>query len=140
MTCRSAQHSQTLNKTLKTDDIMSDKNISSAQFIYKICSAELWQQACELGQFEGAPIDLEDGFIHFSDATQLKETAAKHFAGQSNLKLLQVDTAALEIVWEVSRGGQLFPHLYDTLPLCAVVKVWDLPVGGDGLHQLPTFS
>lgn len=119
---------------------MSDQKVSSAPFIYKICTTELWQQACDRGQFEGAPIDLKDGFIHFSDATQLKETAAKHFSGQSDLKLLQVDAEALEIVWEVSRGGQLFPHLYDILPLSAVMNVWDLPVGDDGLHQFPAIS
>ena len=90
-----------------------------------------------MGEFAGAPIDLEDGFIHFSDASQMEETAARHFSGQSELKLLQIDITTLDIVWEVSRGGQLFPHLYDILPLSAVVNVWDLPLGADGVHHFP---
>ena len=110
------------------------------RFIYKICSEELWRQACNEGQFIGAPVDLTDGFIHFSTDSQMQETAAKHFAGQTDLKLLQIDTSTVEITWEVSRGGQLFPHLYDILPLSAVLQVWDLPLGKDGVHQFPDVS
>jgi len=116
---------------------MTKTAASAPQYVYKILSKELWQQAVEAGRFEGAPVDLEDGFIHFSTDRQMRETAAKHFNGQTELKLLQVDTAALDMVWEVSRGGQLFPHLYDILPLSAVVQVWDLPLGADGVHHFP---
>lgn len=119
---------------------MSESLMPSCQFVYKICSAELWQQAVEAGQFEGAPVDIEDGFIHFSTDSQMAETATKHFAGQTGLKLFQVDISTLDIVWEVSRGDQLFPHLYDILPLTAVVQVWDLPLGNDGVHQFPDIT
>ena len=101
---------------------MTEPNQSNQNFIYKICSAYLWQQAKEAGQFNGAPIDIKDGFIHFSTAEQMIETAEKHFHGQTDLQLLRIDVTELNIVWEISRGGQLFPHLYDVLPLSAVVK------------------
>jgi len=116
---------------------MKDPNKLDQNFIYKICSAHLWQQAKETGQFSGAPVDIEDGFIHFSTAEQLKETAEKHFHGQTDLQLLQIDVADLNIVWELSRGGQLFPHLYDALPLSAVVRVWDLPLDQNQRHLFP---
>ena len=119
---------------------MTDTATPHPRFVYKICSAELWQQACDDGQFTGAPIDRTDGFIHFSTDAQMAETAAKHFAGQTGLKLLQIDTSVVEITWEVSRGGKLFPHLYDILPLSAVLQVWNLPLGKDGVHQFPDVS
>ena len=116
---------------------MEDPNQPNPYFIYKICSHHLWRQAKEAGHFYGAPIDIEDGFIHFSTATQMKKTAEKHFHGQTDLQLLQIDVTGLNIVWEVSRGGQLFPHLYDVLPLSAVVRVWDLPLGKNHKHLFP---
>lgn len=110
-----------------------------AKTIYKIVPASLWQKAKAAGIFEGAAIDLSDGFIHFSTATQAKETAARHFAGQDDLVLVAVDGDALgdTLVYEPSRGGDLFPHLYAVLPLSAVL--WDkpLPLGADGAHQFP---
>ena len=105
--------------------------------IYKICSANIWQQAETAGFFAGAEIDLADGYIHFSSAAQVAETARLHFASQSDLVLVEVDSTAVEIVWEQSRGGQLFPHLYNPLPLSAVVSTWPLAVAADGTHQLP---
>ncbi|MGB2463670.1 MAG: DUF952 domain-containing protein, partial [Candidatus Puniceispirillaceae bacterium] len=56
---------------------MTDPNQPVPNFIYKICSHHLWQQAKKTGQFTGAPVDIEDGFIHFSTADQMKETAEK---------------------------------------------------------------
>jgi uncharacterized protein (DUF952 family) len=110
--------------------------------IYKICPLALWHAAEREGVFRGAPIDLKDGFIHFSSAEQVAETAAKHFAGQENLLLLHVDTGRLgdRLTWETSRGGALFPHLYDTLALSAVTKVEALPLGPDGFHQFPALE
>ena len=105
--------------------------------IYKICSATIWQQAETAGFFAGAGIDLADGYIHFSSAGQVAETARMHFASQPDLVLVEVDSTAVEIVWEQSRGGQLFPHLYNRLPLSAVVSTWPLAVAADGTHQLP---
>lgn len=110
--------------------------------IYKIVPASLWQSARAKGSFEGAPVDFADGFIHFSTADQARETAAKHFAGQSNLLLIAIDGAALgdALVYEPSRGGQLFPHLYAALPLDAVLWEKALPLGADGLHVFPELN
>lgn len=86
-------------------------------FIYKVCSEPLWRDAERVGAFRGAAIDLADGYIHFSAAGQLAETLAKHFAGQTDLLLIEVDTARLGdgLKWEPSRGGALFPHLHGVL-------------------------
>lgn len=92
-----------------------------------------------MGRFTGAPIDISDGFIHFSIATQAQETAAKHFAGQADLLLVAIDADRLgpALKYETSRGGQLFPHLYGPLGMNAVIWVKPLPIGPDGLHQFP---
>lgn len=107
--------------------------------IYKIAPRDLWAQAEEAGIFTGAPVDIADGYIHFSTYTQVRETAAKHFAGQTDLLLVSVDVAALgdALKYEASRGGALFPHLYATLPMSAVTKVEPLPLDKDGLHIFP---
>ncbi|MFS8039039.1 DUF952 domain-containing protein [Xanthobacter sp. AM11] len=107
--------------------------------VFKICPAALWQEAEAHGVFTGAPVDHADGFIHFSTAAQVRETAARHFAGARNLKLVAVAAAALgpALKWEPSRGGDLFPHLYGPLPLPAVRWVKDLPLGTDGAHAFP---
>ncbi|WP_295808820.1 DUF952 domain-containing protein [uncultured Nitratireductor sp.] len=110
-----------------------------AELIYKICPRSLWQEAEVAGSFDGAPVDLADGYIHFSTAQQAAETAAKHFAGQDDLVLVAVKTDALgsALKYEVSRGGALFPHLYASLPLHAVSWVRPLPLGVDGTHVFP---
>ena len=107
--------------------------------IYKICPAALWREAERAGAFDGAEFDRKDGFIHFSAADQVDETAAKHFAGQRELLLVAVDAHALgdRLRWEPSRGGALFPHLYGALPLGAVISVEPLPLGPDGMHVFP---
>ena len=107
--------------------------------IYKIVTRDQWDQARHVGVFKGAPVDLADGYIHFSTAEQMAETAAKHFAGHSDLLLVTVDAGVLgdALVYEPSRGGQLFPHLYADLPLSAVRSVDELPLGADGRHQFP---
>lgn len=91
---------------------------------YKVLTADQWAAFERDGTFTGAPIDLVDGYIHMSTAEQLDETIAKHFAGQSNLTIAEIDLAALgdAIRWEVSRGGALFPHLYGDLPMDAVIS------------------
>jgi uncharacterized protein (DUF952 family) len=110
--------------------------------LYKICPTALWREATRDGVFRGSEHDLRDGFIHFSTAEQLAETAAKHFAGQDDLLLIAVDGAALgdALKWEPSRGGALFPHLYGELALNAVVSVAALPLGPDGRHGLPPLN
>lgn len=110
--------------------------------IYKIVTQTLWREAESVGVFRGAPIDLQDGYIHFSTADQVRETAAKHFAGQSNLLLAAIDPTVLgsALKYEVSRGGALFPHLYRDLELTAVKWVKPLPLGADGSHQFPALE
>lgn len=107
--------------------------------IYKIAPRALWEVAERQGVFEGAPVDRADGYIHFSTAAQAEETAARHFAGQDDLLLVAVDTAALRenLRYEPSRGGALFPHLYGALPMDAVRWVKPLPLGEDGRHRFP---
>jgi uncharacterized protein (DUF952 family) len=107
--------------------------------IYKICPLPLWREAERTGVFAGAPVDLADGFIHLSTEAQVRETAAKHCAGQRELALVAVKAEALgdALHWEPSRGGALFPHLYGKLPLPAVVWVKPLPLGPDGAHCFP---
>ena len=110
--------------------------------LYKICPASLWREATRAGRFRGSEVDLRDGFIHLSTAEQAAETAAKHFAGQSDLLLLRVEAASLgdKLKWEPSRGGALFPHLYGDLGLTAVTRVDPLPLGADGLHKFPPLN
>jgi len=107
--------------------------------IYKIVPASLWREAEAAGRFAGSAVDRKDGFIHFSTAEQVAETAARHFAGENDLVLVRVDAARLgaALKWEPSRGGALFPHLYGELDLAAVSKVDALPLGPDGRHVFP---
>ncbi len=113
-----------------------------AKTIYKICPQDLWREAEARGRFDGAPVDIADGFIHFSTADQVRETAAKHFAGQSGLLLIAIDEARLpaSLKYETSRGGALFPHLYGPLDLAAVIWARPLPLGADGLHEFPDLT
>ena len=107
--------------------------------IYKICERAQWRAAEADGQYRGSGVDERDGFIHFSTAAQLAETASKHFAKAADLILVAVDAGALgsELRWERSRGGDLFPHLYGALPLRAVRWARPLPDEIDGRRQLP---
>ncbi|MEL6437154.1 MAG: DUF952 domain-containing protein [Pseudomonadota bacterium] len=107
--------------------------------IFKIATREQWADAQSEGVFKGAPVDLADGFIHFSTAAQVRETAAKHFAGQADLLLLGVDPAALgdALKYEPSRGGDLFPHLFAAMPLEAVRSVEPLALDANGSHLFP---
>ena len=107
--------------------------------VYKICSAPEWRAAERAGVFEGSAVDRRDGFIHFSTAAQVAETAAKHFAGKRDLVLVAIDADRLgaNLKWEPSRGGALFPHLYAPFTLDAVVFVRPLPLGEDGRPAVP---
>jgi uncharacterized protein (DUF952 family) len=105
--------------------------------IYKIATASLWREAESQGLFRGSELDLADGFIHFSMDAQVKETAQKWFCGQIDLVLVGVDPEKLgpSLRYEPSRGGALFPHLYGSLPLDAVVFAKPLPMRADGTHD-----
>lgn len=107
--------------------------------IYKICPAALWSEAETKGRFDGAPIDLADGYIHFSAGAQVAETAAKHFAGQDGLLLIAVDDQRLgpALRYEPSRNGALFPHLYAPLDPKAARWIVAMPLKGDGSHVIP---
>jgi uncharacterized protein (DUF952 family) len=106
--------------------------------IYKIFRTDEWAAMQENGQTLGAPIDLADGFVHFSTAKQAEETAAKHFAGVTGLMLIAARTEAMgdALKWEVSRGGAEFPHLYRAFDMTDVAWAKPLPTV-DGVHQFP---
>src|SRR5690606_12682430 len=106
--------------------------------IYKILRRPEWDAFRAAGQTAGAPVDLIDGFIHFSTAPQLAETAAKHFTQDSDLVLLAcaAQTLGPALRWEPSRGGALFPHLYRHLTLAEVIWHKSLPLGASG-HIFP---
>jgi len=107
--------------------------------LYKICDVALWREAERRGTFFGSPVDARDGYVHFSTDAQVRETAARHFSGMSDVVLVAVEAQALgaALKWESSRGGDLFPHLYSPLPLSAVRWVKPLPCGADGRHAFP---
>ncbi len=122
--------------------------MTQAQTIYKILSQAEWQAAQAAGHFAGSQVDLQDGYLHFSTAEQVHETAQKHFAGQTELWLLAVDVAALKqslreggspegLRWEPSRGGALFPHAYGVLPVHAVRAAEPLPWQPEGGFAFP---
>lgn len=106
--------------------------------IYKILRSDEWATLQADGETPGAPIDVSDGYVHFSTAEQVRETAAKHFAGTEGLMLLAYDETAMEgdLRWEPSRGGALFPHLYGPLRLADVVWAKPLPCNGEW-HEFP---
>ncbi|WP_336096208.1 DUF952 domain-containing protein [Roseovarius sp. CH_XMU1461] len=106
--------------------------------ILKIFRAEEWAALRETGESRGAPVDLADGYIHFSTPEQAPETAAKHFKGEKGLMLVAVETDRLgdALKWEVSRGGAEFPHLYRELRLSDVTWAQPLPLE-NGTHHFP---
>lgn len=106
---------------------------------YKVLTAGEMAALEADGVFQGAPVDLADGYIHLSAAAQLEETLAKHFAGQQSLHLVAVDLPVLgeAVRWEPSRGGDLFPHIYAPLPLSAVIAYRPLERDDDGKVKLP---
>ena len=108
--------------------------------IYKILNQDEWQEFQRAGVFTGSSVDVRDGYIHFSTASQAIQTAEKHFGDQDNLVLLEVDELQLDdsLKFEPSRGGDLFPHLYDKLPLEKVSNNWPLPLNQEtGQHDFP---
>ena len=112
------------------------------RWIYHLSRRADWARAKSAGSYQGSAEDTADGFLHFSTASQVVESAAKHRAGEKDLVLLEVDAHALDegLRWEPSRGGQLFPHLYGPLPADAVIAEFDLPLGPDGAHVFPTMK
>lgn len=106
--------------------------------IFKIEEQAVWQDACAAGLYTGAPVDVADGFIHFSSADQVFGTLTKHFSSRKNLLLIAIDADKLgaALKWEVSRGGALFPHLYADLTMDSVVEARPIPDS----HDLSAFA
>ena len=104
--------------------------------IYKIVPESLWRAAERAGRFDGSPVDIADGYIHFSTAPQAEETARRHFHGQVGLLLVAFDGAALgpQLRYEPSRGGQLFPHLHAALD--PALALWVKPLPWMGTHHV----
>ena len=125
----------------KTLTGLAQLGMSEGMLIYKILSRPQWDAFRLAGATFGAPVDLADGYIHFSAAPQLAETAARHFADQSDLVLLAFDANRLgsALKWEPSRGGALFPHLYAPLPVGAAETSAPLALDAEGAHVLPDF-
>ena len=107
--------------------------------LYKICTRAEWSAAEAAGVFTGSAVDRADGFIHLSAREQVEETARRHFAGQADLVLVEIDDSQLgeALRWESSRGGALFPHVYGAVPVGAATSVTALPLGAGGEHQFP---
>jgi Uncharacterized protein conserved in bacteria len=110
-----------------------------SNFIYHICRLDEWSVAQVSGSYEGSSQDVEDGFIHFSTAAQVRASAAKHRTGQTGLVLLSVDPDVLggALRWERSRRGQLFPHLYRSLQVSEVVRADPIDLNYMGDHVFP---
>ena len=112
------------------------------RLIYNLCRQPDWAAVLALGEYRGSADDRRDGFIHFSTAAQVVESAAKHRRGVADLLLLSVEAVAPgeALRWEPSRGGQLFPHLYGPLPTAKVLRADPLALGPDGLHRFPALA
>ena len=110
--------------------------------IYKISPASAWREAERQGVYKGSADDARDGYIHFSTAAQVAETARKHYFGQTGLFLIAVDADALgeALRWEPSRNDELFPHLYGELDLGTVVGVFSMRARADGSHEIPVLE
>jgi uncharacterized protein (DUF952 family) len=119
-----------------------NEQAGSVDLIYHMCLRQEWELAVQSGMYAGSSQDRADGFIHFSTAGQLPESARRHRTGQTGLVLLAVNPHMLgeALRWEPSRHGALFPHLYGTLPLSAVCSVYDMPLDADGVPLLPLLA
>lgn len=106
---------------------------------FKIFTDSQWAEFQTAGRFDGAPVDLADGYIHMSAKEQIKETAARHFADQDNLVIAMIDLTKLgkALKWEESRNGDFFPHYYGSLELSAVLSAGVIQLGADGKHRFP---
>jgi uncharacterized protein (DUF952 family) len=112
--------------------------MNGTMLVFKIFRRPEWNHLRDAGETAGAPIDVTDGYVHFSTAAQVAQTAARYFAGQSDLVLVAVEESKLgsALKWEASRGGALFPHLYRHLKMSDVLWDKSLPLGASG-HIFP---
>ena len=108
------------------------------EFIFKVLDKDEWQKAKKLGKYGGSAKDLKDGYIHFSEEDQVKETLKKHYPKKENLVLLRVNAFKLEhLLWEQASNGDMYPHLYSPLDISMVVNEYELPLNEDGSHEFP---
>jgi uncharacterized protein (DUF952 family) len=130
------------NSGKSQETLSSKQERRRVRMIYKICPASAWREAERQGAYRGSADDARDGFIHFSTAAQVAETARKHFFGQIGLFLVAVDADALgdALRWEPSRNDELFPHLYGELDLGAVTGVLEMRARSDGTHDIPELA
>lgn len=114
----------------------------ASQRIYHLCRKADWQAATAKGVYEGSEQDRADGFLHFSTSDQIEESAARHRTGEPDLMLLAADAYLLKdsLRWEPAASGELFPHLYGTLPLSAILEAIPLSLGPDGQHEFPVLN
>jgi uncharacterized protein (DUF952 family) len=113
-------------------------NFAMKKIVYKIATAADWAEATATGYYEGSLDDRRDGFIHFSERHQLPGTLEKHFKGEDDLVLIAFEASKLgpELRWEQSRGGQLFPHLYDNITVSEALWQHPLLRNSNGVPQL----
>ena len=108
------------------------------EFIFKIIDKEEWQEAKKIGTYKGSKKDIADGYIHFSEEDQVKETLKKHYPKVENLVLLKVNAFNLEhLLWEQASNGDMYPHLYSPLDIKNVVDEFELTLDDSGIHILP---
>ena len=121
---------------------MTSSNSTDPKTIFKVASREVFEASRAEGRFTGMPIDGQDGYIHLSTARQLRETLRLHFAGQAGLVLFAVPVGAVRdsLKWEPSRGGELFPHVYGTLPMDVIGSQATISVAADGRVDLPEWA
>lgn len=122
----------------KPGEVTETKSVMT-QPLYKIVSRTEWQQVLAAQALAGFGIDLTDGFIHLSSGDQVEEIVQRYFSGRDDLMLISIDGSSLgEILrWEESLDGALFPHVYGTIPMAAVLDAEPLRLGTDGNHQFP---
>tara|TARA_B100001113_G_C20887473_1_gene525416 strand:- start:341 stop:688 length:348 start_codon:yes stop_codon:yes gene_type:complete len=109
------------------------------KYVYKICTNEEWEVAKKRGKYEGSKKDKEDGFIHFSDKEQLKETLNKFFFKQKNLILLKIDAFKLKnLIYEQVSDGNVFPHLYEPFEISNVINEYKIELSENGSHNIPS--
>jgi uncharacterized protein (DUF952 family) len=110
--------------------------------IFKIMPATDWAEACAAGVYQGSAVDKADGYIHFSGADTVVETAAKYYAGKAGQMLIAFEDTVLgpALKWEASRGGLLFPHLYAALDPRLAIWAKALALDAQGKHIFPVLG
>ena len=99
--------------------------------LYKILTPQEWKISKASG-FITTELDLNDGFIHLSNAAQLSTTLALYFSDHEEVILLlpelkQIqDKLIYEAVDSQSKRSGKFGHLYAELKVSQISKSWVL--------------